>query len=201
MWLALSLSLLTGASALSPSHDIRSSDVPVIEMNIAQASPQGSAGLEATEGDALEDTDDGFWARFFPWWLDEELHPAIEENLITIWLANIFPGGFIWAPYIIAGELPGEQYYVEAVFAFTLHVLLLTPAALVMFVPVVGVLLLYGWMGANYLVLMPVASINALNRALKRRDAERGEPKAPPRGAALHTGHSTTAVQPAAFAY
>lgn len=139
------------------------------------AAPVGEPSVDVgvhPVADDVPEVESGFWAKYFPWWLDENLHPLVEENLVMLWLANIFPGGFLWAPYILTGVLPGEQYYVEALFAFTFHILLLSPAVFVAIIPLLGIIALYGWMAANYLLLMPIASINALNRALKRRDAE-----------------------------
>lgn len=118
--LVLSLAL-TLAAAPSGGPDTAGPVVSQAAAATADAAPE--VVLVADEAAAPAEEEGGF-GYYFPFSLDDNLHPAVEDNLVALWIGYAL-GGFLWPGYTFTDELAGVDYIYEAALSSFLHSIIL----------------------------------------------------------------------------
>lgn len=153
------------AQVTRPAHRLAPAAAPADDLERAVSVVPVSEPTAADEG--------GGFSYFFPMGLDDDLHPAVDDNLVILWLAYGI-GGFLWPGYILTDELAGVDYLYEAAFSSFLHNLILFIPLPCLIVPIVGYVFFLVWALVFNWYLMPVAYINLYSRALKRAEGGGG---------------------------
>ncbi len=157
---------------------------PPLDLEEPAAPPAPAKKKRPSRGDddegGADDGDPGFFEKYFPFTLDEPLHPAIDESLWAFWLVQIVPvvvAPQAWlTPMLIEGE-PPEDYVVDALIIYFTHLLphvclygaalpcLVIPYVNILALPCIGGCFLINSLAcaANAWYLMPVAFANRLN--------------------------------------
>lgn len=113
---------------------------------------------------AAESTEElGFFDKYFPFGLDEDLHPDLDKNLVVVWILMAMFGSYagpLWIPKVLTSLETDEEYTTEALINWLIHM-----AMFVVSIPFIYCFLL----GAvaivvNEFYLFPVATINSFNR-------------------------------------
>jgi hypothetical protein len=105
----------------------------------------------------------GFFDKYFPFGLDEELHPDVDKNVVVIWLLMAFFGtyaGPLWIPKVLTGLDTDEEYTTEALINWLVHMAMVVVS--VPFVYCIGLGIVF--ILVNEFYLFPVATINSFNR-------------------------------------
>jgi len=116
---------------------------------------------------AAESTEDiGFFGKYFPFGLDEELHPDLDKNLVVVWILMAMFGSYagpLWIPKVLTSLQTDEEYTTEALINWLIH-----GAMYVVSFPFIycfGLGLVF--MAVNAFYLFPVATINSFNRHIE----------------------------------
>lgn len=125
------------------------------------------------EDDAGAEEEGGF-SYYFPLGsLDDDLHPAVDENLGILWLCYAF-GGPVWPGYIITDAPADFEYLAESSFSAFLHGLIELIPFPCIYIPFIGLVIFGVWFAIFEFWLKPVAYINLYSRALYRVEGAGG---------------------------
>lgn len=108
-----------------------------------------------------KDGDRDFIATYFPFTLPDNLHPALEEDLVVLWLVHAILGwaaGPLWIPSAIAKVDTGDDYQTEAIINWLIHTIPLVANAIA-YVPIVG-WAIFVLNCVQYFYLYPVATFS-----------------------------------------
>jgi hypothetical protein len=142
---------------------------PAVSMDRAQQSDvllvQDDAGAE----------EEGGFGYYFPFGsLDDDLHPAVDENIGILWLCFAL-GGPLWPGYIITGQEADFAYLAESSFSAFLHGLIELIPFPCIYIPFIGIIIFGVWFAIFEFWLKPVAYLNLYSRALHRVEGKGGK--------------------------
>jgi hypothetical protein len=122
--------------------------------------------IQLVADDAAGDDEVGFFGAHYPFGLNENLEPEVDENLAVLWILHVAVGtygGPLWIPQVIVKEDAGEAYNDEALWHWIWDLVLY--AVSVPFVYCAGLGTIH--MFARWLYFGPVGTINLYDRHLK----------------------------------
>jgi len=134
------------------------SDVSTLVVEEASASTQQKVIFAAESSEDL-----GFFDKYIPFGLDEELHPDLDKNIAVVWILMVFFGAYagpLWIPKVLTGLDTDADYTSEALINWLVHMGMLVLS--VPFIYCIGLGLVF--MAVNEFYLFPVATINSFNR-------------------------------------
>lgn len=125
------------------------------------------AARDRDEKDAEEEM--GFFDKYYPFSFDDEYHPEVEKDLVTLYFMELF-GMFPWGPYVFHDQTPSLEFVYEMMAIYIIHYILVVPTIYLIWVPIIGWFGVPIWVALNVFYLMPAAILNAYNRDYVRRN-------------------------------
>lgn len=178
----------TRAPKEAPAKKAKAHKTKTDKAKARKAAPkEAKAKAKAKAGEAEEV---GFFEKYYPLAMDDELHPDLEDNWVWFFVAGALAevGGHIWVPMLAADLDFPDGYLEDALFILAAkaapHVALFAlflPATALFIIPPVGfVAFIIAW-GLNAFVNIPTALVDifyfapvALVNAYNRRAKEQG---------------------------
>lgn len=165
--LTLSLSFVLAAGLSSPvptaggvQSKIEQQATATVSDHLVEAHQKTSAPRVVL---TASDDERSFFDKHFPFTLDEELHPDVDQNLVAMYIVFLLAGEFVgplWIPKLFVDLDPGPDYTSDALIDWLIHtgitVLSVFPGTYLCGTGLIGALI---W--AFY--LNPVAYINMFN--------------------------------------
>ena len=164
--------LLTLASLVSLSLEDTASLQPA-----ASATAAVDDGTRVAEGEKRRGEDEeelSLVDKYYPLSFDAEYHPDVEENLVSLYVIQLF-GLMPWGPHVFQDFTPSLEFAYEFAAIYVFHMIFVVPTLYFAWVPIIGWFGVPIWVAANVFYLIPAAVLNAYNRDYIRQRGERGK--------------------------